>query len=122
MAGFTPAVFVCGGRELYCGTVLDSDVEVRMRRFKLMIVAMTACASINGALAAELDVPPPGKSKELSVYVNQPNCSRWTDECVTCTREADSNTAPVCSNIGIACQPKTIRCLSPDTPKTEQSR
>lgn len=93
-----------------------------MRRFKLMIVAFTACASINAALAAELDVPPPGTSKELSVYVNQPNCSRWTDECVTCTREADRSTAPVCSNIGIACQPKAIQCLNQDAPKSEPQK
>ena len=90
-----------------------------MRRFKLMIVVMATCAGANAALAAELDVPSPGKSKELSIYVNQPNCSRWTDECVTCTRETDSSAAPVCSNIGIACQPKKIQCLSPDTPTSE---
>lgn len=92
-----------------------------MRQCKLMIMVM-ACIGISGALAAELDVPPPGKPKELSVYVNQPNCSRWTDECVTCTREADNAAAPVCSNIGIACQPKAIRCLTSDTPKNEPQK
>jgi hypothetical protein len=94
---------------------------MRQRQYKL-IVAMMACTSINGALAAELDVPPPGQPKELSIYVNQPNCSRWTDECVTCTREADNAAAPVCSNIGIACQPKAIRCLSQDAPKSESQK
>ena len=92
-----------------------------MRQCKLMIVMMT-CIGISGAHAAELDVPPPDKPKELSVYVNQPNCSRWTDECVTCTREADNAAAPVCSNIGIACQPKAIRCLSTDAPKSEPQK
>jgi hypothetical protein len=29
---------------------------------------------------------------------------------VTCTREKDGE-APVCANIGIACQPKVLRCL-----------
>ncbi|MEH2512092.1 hypothetical protein V1291_003446 [Nitrobacteraceae bacterium AZCC 1564] len=93
-----------------------------MRQYKLTIVAFMACVDINGVLAAELDVPSPGKPKELSVYVNQPNCSRWTDECVTCTREADNAAAPVCSNIGIACQPKAIRCLNPDAPKSEPQK
>lgn len=93
-----------------------------MRQYKLMIVIMTVCTSITGTLAAELDVPPAGKPKELSVYVNQPNCSRWTDECVTCMREADTAAAPVCSNIGIACQPKAIRCLSTDVPKPEPQK
>jgi hypothetical protein len=87
-----------------------------------MFVIMIACTGITSALAAELDMPTPGKPKELSVYVNQPNCSRWTDECVTCTREADNAAAPVCSNIGIACQPKAIRCLSADAPKTEPQK
>ena len=84
---------------------------MRQRQYKL-ILAMVACTSIKGALAAELDVPPPGKPKELSIYVNQPNCSRWTDECVNCARGATAGEAPVCSNIGFACQPKAIRCLS----------
>jgi hypothetical protein len=87
-----------------------------------MFVILIAGTSITGAVAAELDMPPPGKPKELSVYVNQPNCSRWTDECVTCTRETDNAVAPVCSNIGIACQPKAIRCLSTDAPKTEPQK
>jgi len=29
---------------------------------------------------------------------------------VNCSRE-DKDTPPVCSNIGVACQPKAIRCL-----------
>ena len=33
-----------------------------------------------------------------------PNCSRWTDDCVNCSRGAAG--APICSNIGFACQPK----------------
>jgi hypothetical protein len=40
------------------------------------------------------------------------NCGRWTDDCVSCTRGA-AGEAPVCSNIGFACQPKAVRCLGP---------
>ena len=36
-------------------------------------------------------------------------CLRWTDSCRACSRSADG--APVCSNIGIACQPKKVECL-----------
>lgn len=86
------------------------------------VIVMAFSISITGAVAAEMDVPPPSKPKELSVYVNQPNCSRWTDECVTCTRETDNAPAPVCSNIGIACQPKAIRCLNPEAPKSEPQK
>jgi hypothetical protein len=37
-----------------------------------------------------------------------PACLIWTDSCVTCER-ADGKIS--CSNIGIACQPQTPRCL-----------
>ena len=76
-----------------------------------VIVAITAILlGAGGAFAAEIDIPPLSRPKDLPVHVNQPNCSRWTDECVNCTGGADG-AAPVCSNIGIACQPKAIRCL-----------
>ena len=35
-------------------------------------------------------------------------CQEWTDSCRTC-RRADAS-EPICSNIGIACQPKAITC------------
>lgn len=74
-----------------------------------------------GAHAAEINVPQPGKPKELSVYVNQPNCQRWTDDCVNCTRGANGE-APTCSNIGVACQPKAIRCTAADVPQGEPQK
>lgn len=83
---------------------------------------MLAAASIAAsAFAAELEIPPPAKSKELSVYINQPNCTRWTDECVNCTRGIDGQ-APTCSNIGFACQPKAIRCIGAEIPQSEPAK
>jgi hypothetical protein len=60
--------------------------------------------------AAELAIPPRIVPKDVSVQSGPPNCARWTDECVSCTRGAKGE-SPVCSNIGFACQPKAIRCL-----------
>jgi hypothetical protein len=84
-----------------------------MRRFALMFALVTASAAATASLrAAELDIParrPP--SENVSMQKGPPNCARWTDECVNCTRGAEGE-APVCSNIGIGCQPKAIRCLS----------
>ena len=37
-------------------------------------------------------------------------CLRWTDNCRTCSRDADGK--PTCSNIGISCQPAEVKCLS----------
>ena len=101
-----------------------------MGRFCTIATAMAATLAAGSAFAAELPVPPraepqetlrdkpDGTSRELSVYVNQPNCSRWTDDCVNCTRGADGE-APTCSNIGFACQPKAIRCVGLDVPQGE---
>jgi hypothetical protein len=84
-----------------------------MRRFALMFALVTASAVATASLrAAELDIParrPP--SENVSMQKGPPNCARWTDACVNCTRGVEGE-APVCSNIGIACQPKAIRCVS----------
>lgn len=88
----------------------------------LAAITMAAIMLANVAIAADMDVPPvaspqaPITPKDIPVQQNQPNCSRWTDECVTCTRGANGE-APICSNTGIACQPKAIHCLSVDTPR-----
>ena len=87
---------------------------------RLILLTLAAALAATGVRAAELEIPPPGKPKELSVYVNQPNCMRWTDECVTCTGGVDGK-GPTCSNIGIACQPKAIRCIG-DAPQTEPEK
>jgi hypothetical protein len=71
-------------------------------------------AGCNAAAAAELAIPPrsaPKELKNISVHSGPPNCSRWTDDCVNCARRGKGE-SPVCSNIGFACQPKAIRCLS----------
>lgn len=86
-----------------------------MRHFVLM-VALLAMSGLAGssARAAELDIPPRQPAENVSMQKGPPNCSRWTDECVNCTRGTDGGT-PICSNIGLACQPKAIRCVSPET-------
>jgi hypothetical protein len=37
-------------------------------------------------------------------------CLQWTDGCRNCGRDASA--APVCSNIGIACQPGEVKCTA----------
>ena len=93
-----------------------------MQRFRpTMLMLAVALTAATGAHAAGFETPPPGKPKELSVYVNQPNCMRWTDDCVNCTRGADGK-GPTCSNIGFACQPKAIRCVGTDIPQSEPEK
>lgn len=92
-----------------------------MQRFHLILAIGAALLIATGAHAAELDIPPPVKPKELSVYVNQPNCTRWTDECVNCTRGIDGE-GPTCSNVGFACQPKAVRCIGADIQQNEPQK
>jgi hypothetical protein len=93
-----------------------------MPRFHLIIATLSATLIITGtAFAADMEIPPRAAPKEISVQKGPPNCSRWTDECVNCSRGAEGD-APVCSNIGFACQPKAIRCLSSGTGDNPQKR
>lgn len=92
-----------------------------MLRFRLTMLVPVALLIATCARAAELDIPPPPKPKELSVHVNQPNCARWTDECVNCTR-GENGGAPTCSNTGFACQPKAIRCIGAEIPQGEPQK
>ena len=75
---------------------------------------MIVIAGCNAAAAAELPIPPrvapKDLTKDISIHTGPPNCGRWTDECVSCTRGAKDEPA-ACSNVGFACQPKAIRCL-----------
>ena len=84
-----------------------------MRHVALM-VALLVMSALSGSSVrtAELDIPPRPPADNFSMQKGPPNCSRWTDGCVNCTRDAGGE-APVCSNIGVACQPKAIRCLDP---------
>lgn len=79
----------------------------------LIVTSMTVAVMTMAADAAELAIPSRKPPADFSMQKGPPNCARWTDECVNCARGATSGDAPVCSNIGFACQPKAIRCLMP---------
>src|ERR1700712_5313633 len=90
-----------------------------MRRCLLiLLVAPAALLATGASFAADLKIPPRTAPEDISVHKGPPNCSRWTDECVNCSRYAEGE-APVCSNIGFACQPKPVRCLSQAVPQSE---
>jgi hypothetical protein len=76
-----------------------------------LVLAMTVIiAGCHAVAAADLPIPPRLVPKDISIQTGPPNCARWTDDCVSCTRGAKGEPA-VCSNIGFACQPKAVRCL-----------
>jgi len=77
---------------------------------RLAVALAIVIAGAHAVPAAELAIPPRTAPKDVSVQTGPPNCARWTDDCVSCTRGAKGE-LPVCSNIGFACQPKAVRCL-----------
>ena len=89
-----------------------------MQRFSLAILTLAIALTANNARADDLlplppDGPPQTQSsepKETSVHTGPPQCLRWTDGCVSCTRN-DIKDKPSCSNIGPACQPAELRCI-----------
>lgn len=83
-----------------------------MRHYLPVVALLALAGSAASALCAEIEIPPLRGQDKLSVQNGPPNCSRWTDGCVNCSRD-DKGDQPVCSNPGIACQPKAIACVSP---------
>jgi hypothetical protein len=94
--------------------------DYRHRRFSdlTIVVASAAFLAAGAVFAADLKIPSRTAPEDVSVHQGPPNCSRWTDECVNCSG-GGADEAPVCSNIGFACQPKAVRCLSPAVPQGE---
>jgi len=92
---------------------------MRPDRNRVACLALTiVVAGCHATVAAELPIPPRSTpkesnkvSKDFSMQAGPPNCRRWTDDCINCTR-GTNGASPTCSNIGFACQPKAIRCLS----------
>jgi len=79
----------------------------RIRLFaSVMLISTTALAQ------QEITSPPTKEiEKHLNNYGNFDNtCIRWTDKCRNCSRSI-SGDHPVCSNIGIACEPAEVECL-----------
>jgi len=64
------------------------------------------------ALGASAQTPPPTPAQEEASLHGfgdaDKTCQEWTDGCRTCMRPESGEA--VCSNIGIACQPKAINC------------
>jgi hypothetical protein len=88
-----------------------------MRHLALAVALLATCGLTGSSVrTAELDIPPRPPAENFSMQKGPPNCSRWTDGCVNCSRGAEDE-GPLCTNIGVACQPKAIRCISPEAGK-----
>jgi hypothetical protein len=95
---------------------------MRHGRFIALVILTAISAWTGGAAdAANLDIPRRPAPSDIQVQQGPANCSRWTDQCVNCSRGAEG-ASPVCSNIGFACQPRAIRCLSPEAPRHQPAK
>ena len=96
---------------------------MRHGRLIALVISVTAIFAWTGGTADAADIAIPRRQAPADVSVQQgpANCSRWTDQCVSCARGAEGG-PPVCSNIGFACQPKAIQCLGPVVPTSEPAK
>jgi len=70
------------------------------------------------AATAELTSDQPSNDWVQSYGRHNKDCLEWNDTCVNCVR-AQSGGHYSCSNIGIACQPKKVRCVRRADEKTK---
>jgi hypothetical protein len=84
-------------------------------RFVAATVAVLLAASAAASAQSNPErqaAPAPSAAEQASMQAfgeRNKQCTAWTDECRTCLRSGDQ---VACSNIGIACQPKDIRCTA----------
>ena len=80
-------------------------------RWSMLAGAFTAILLIAlEAVPAELTSDQTSNEWVQSYGRRNQDCLEWNDTCVNCVR-AQSGGDYSCSNIGIACQPKEVRCV-----------
>lgn len=83
----------------------------------LVAALSLALPPLLGTLAAEQFEDTPAALEEATVHAfgdRDKTCLAWTDSCRSCQRAENGDA--VCSNIGIACQPKAIVCTRSEEP------
>src|SRR3954447_22595161 len=107
----------------------------------VLFTGLAAAALVLAAVTLGRDSPvrlaenaPSAASEDASIHAygdSNQTCEEWTDGCRTCTRPLSGDL--FCSNMPIACQPKTISCArqvdppkpeppKPETPKSEPAK
>ena len=84
-------------------------------RFSLacaVLVSLVLASAPSGA--QQIDPQPPATPSIQGYGDGDKTCLAWTDQCRTCTRDADGTVH--CSNIGVACQPAAIACTRREEP------
>jgi hypothetical protein len=94
-------------------TAVSADRLQRLLARAGFVRLFVTLASVVTTVGVAEESPPPPNSTETHVqnYGDlETACLRWTDQCRTCSRSGSGD--PVCSNIGISCQPApAVQCL-----------
>ena len=102
-------------------SLTEPNARGAMRRNKWWILAGAFGVIMLMALeaaTAELTSDQPSNDWVQSYGRHNKDCLEWNDTCVNCVR-AQSGGDYSCSNIGIACQPKKVRCVRRADEKTK---
>ncbi|MEJ0076364.1 MAG: hypothetical protein WDO17_13105 [Alphaproteobacteria bacterium] len=102
-----------------------------MRATFTATIALAIAAAFAPGAFAQAPSPPstPAPAEEASLHTfgdGDKTCLEWTDSCRSCVRPESGDV--ICSNIGIACQPKLILCVrraeekKPEDKKAEEKK
>jgi hypothetical protein len=102
---------------LRSNNAIDPDEPTAMW-FKLLGTAVAIILMAREAAPAEL-IPGQASTDWTQSYGQRnKDCLEWTNTCVNCVRDQSSKNFS-CSNIGIACQPKDVKCVRRADEKTK---
>jgi hypothetical protein len=100
------------------GTVANAieDKERRVAQDVLAITLLMAIGVVNSSEACAQNHDPASDTQaHIFTYGDfNKTCQSWTDGCRVCSRDAG------CSNVGIACLPKEIKCVLPGPESTPE--
>ena len=92
--------------------------ELTTTWFKLLGASIAVILMAREAAPAELSPGQAAADWMQSYGEHNKDCLEWTNTCVNCVRDQSSKNFS-CSNIGIACQPKDVKCVRRADEKTK---
>ena len=92
--------------------------ELTTTWFKLLGASIAVILMAHEAAPAELSPGQASADWMQSYGEHNKDCLEWTDTCVNCVRDQSGENFS-CSNIGIACQPKDVKCVRRADEKTK---
>jgi hypothetical protein len=87
------------------------DNQIMTSTFLTLVITASLSVMALAQHQASPSVPTVAQPPSMHGYGDvDTTCLQWEDGCRACSRGTDG--APLCSNIGIACQPKNVHCTT----------